>query len=144
ALPTNPFKCLLSRSGRWLVYGGAEGETLLYDTVENSMNRIVGHNETILGMAFSPDERFLLTGSVDRTARLWELPSGKLVREFGNHRMGVGSVDFSRDGKSILTGSWDDTVHVWDLDLPNERMILAGHEGGVQSAAFSFDNRTIV
>jgi WD40 repeat protein len=143
-LPTNPFKCLLSRSGRWLVYGGAEGETLLYDTVNNSMNRLVGHNETILGMAISPDERFLLTGSVDRTARLWELPSGKLVREFGNHRMGVGSVDFSMDGKSILTGSWDDTVHVWDLNAASEKMILAGHEGGVQTATFSFDNRTIV
>jgi WD40 repeat protein len=143
-LPSDPFNVLLSRSGRWLVYGGPEGETLLFDTVNDSVKRLQGHRETILSLAFSPNERYLLTGSVDRTARLWELPSGNFVREFGNHRMGVGSVDFSSDGKSILTGSWDDTVHVWDMETGAEKMVLSGHEGGVQTATFSSDGRTII
>jgi WD40 repeat protein len=143
-LPQEPFKRLLSPSGRWLVFGGAEGETFIINTLDNSANRIAGHKETILSLAVSPDEKTLLTGSVDRTARLWELPTGKLLREFGNHRMGVGSVAFSKDGKFIATGSWDDTVHVWDLSDGNERMVLAGHEGGVQTAAFSSDDQTII
>jgi WD40 repeat protein len=143
-LPNTVFKRLLSRSGRWLIYGGAEGDTVVFDTINGSKTRLSGHEQTVLALAVSPDERYLLTGSVDRTARLWELSSGKLVREFGNHRMSVGSVAFSNDGKSVITGSWDDTVHVWDVNADREKMILSGHEGGVQTATFSSDGKTII
>jgi WD40 repeat protein len=143
-LPKNPFKRVLSPSGRWLADGGPEGDLLLLDTKADApAKRLLGHTDTVLAIAFSPDEQTLLTGSVDRTARLWELPSGKFVREFSNHRMGVGSVAFSKDGGSIVTGSWDDTVHVWNVNDGREQMVLAGHEGGVQMSVFSSDSRTI-
>jgi WD40 repeat protein len=144
-LPAKLFKRMLSPSGRWLVYGGAEGELLLIDTTSNDApKRLVGHRDTVLGLAFSPDERRLLTGSVDRTARLWELPGGKLLHEYPNHRMSVGSVAFSKDGTSIVTGCWDDTLHVWDVDSERERVVFSGHEGGVQTVAYAPDNRTVL
>jgi WD40 repeat protein len=142
--PARFAKRLLSPSGRWLIWGLFDGEVLAADTTSTNNIHLIGHSDMILSLGISRDERHVLSGSVDRKARLWELPSGKTLREFGNHKMGVGSVAFSNDAAIMATGSWDDTVHIWDLAAQNERMILAGHEGGVQSVAFSPDNRTIV
>jgi WD40 repeat protein len=135
---------LVSPSGRWLVNGLFSGEALIDDTTSNGPPiRLIGHTEMIVALAMSRDETRVVTGSIDRTARLWETATGKLLREFGNHRMGVGSADFTVDGGTVATGCWDDTIHVWDLSLTQERMILAGHEGGVQAMTFSPDERTV-
>jgi WD40 repeat protein len=142
----NPFKRTLSPSGRWLSYGGADGELDVIDTRSGvGVRKFKGHSDTVLALSYSPDERQLLTASVDNTARIWELSTGKLLRQFGNQKMGVGSAVFSSDGGTIATGVWDDTLHVWDLNNSGdrERMILSGHEGGVQTLAISPDNRTI-
>ena len=52
-------------------------------------------------MAFSPDGKTILTGSMDKTARLWDL-SGNVIREFTGHKGIIFTVAFSPDGKSIL------------------------------------------
>ena len=56
-------------------------------------------------MAFSPDGKQVLTGSEDKTARLWDAQSGKELRTFTGHTDWVMSVAFSPDGKQVLTGS---------------------------------------
>jgi WD40 repeat protein len=74
-----------------------------------------GHEDVVFSVAFSPDGKKILTGSGDKTARLWDL-EGKLLQVFKGHEDGVWSVAFSPDGKSILTGSWDKTARLWDLE----------------------------
>ena len=55
-------------------------------------------------MAFSLDGKQVLTGSEDKTARLWDAQSGKALRTFTGHSDEVTSVAFSPDGKQVLTG----------------------------------------
>ena len=55
---------------------------------------------------FSPDGARILTASADKTAKLWDAASGKLIASFG-HMDGVEVAAFSRDGARILTGSAD-------------------------------------
>ena len=57
----------------------------------------------------------LITGSLDRTARLWELQTGKLLRTL-KHSDYVNAAVFSNDGKYILTGSDDGQARIWDTD----------------------------
>ena len=57
----------------------------------------------------------MLTGSGDKTARLWDAATGKDIRTFKGHKDAVTSVAFSPDGKRVLTGSNDKTARLWDI-----------------------------
>jgi WD40 repeat protein len=73
-----------------------------------------GHTDTVESVAFSPDGKYVLTGSLDNTAKLWDVATGAEVRTFSGHTGSVESVAFSPDGKYVLTGSSDKTAKLWD------------------------------
>ena len=58
----------------------------------------------------------ILTGSADKTAKLWDVASVNLIASFA-HQGTVKAVAFSPDGARILTGSADKTAKLWDVDL---------------------------
>jgi WD40 repeat protein len=74
----------------------------------------IGHTDTVESVAFSPDGKYVLTGSLDKTAKLWDAASGAEVLIFTGHAGSVESVAFSPDGKYVLTGSSDKTAKLWD------------------------------
>ena len=98
--------------------------------------------DNILSVAISPDGKFILTGSNDLTARLWDM-NGNNLRIFRGHASLINSVEFSPDGKTVLTGSGDLTARIWDLD-GNCTQILKGHTNEVLSVAFSPDGEKIL
>lgn len=110
---------------------------------ENSFYRIIGtHEGSVNSVAWSPDGTTILTGSFDKTARLWDM-NGKLIREFSGHNGGIRSLAFSPDGKTILTGSFDKTARLWDLN-GNTIREFTGHTDGVKCVAYSPDGKTIL
>jgi WD40 repeat protein/tRNA A-37 threonylcarbamoyl transferase component Bud32 len=112
---------------------------------------LVGHHSAITCMAISPDSRWVVTGSSDNTARVWDLTaeenSGTLPRVLNGHRATIGSVAFSPDSRWIVTGSDDSTARIWDLTAENPSAaprVLTGHRGLIWSVAISPDKRWIV
>ncbi|MCB9275229.1 MAG: caspase family protein [Lewinellaceae bacterium] len=73
-----------------------------------------GHKENVNSVAFSPDGQYVLTGSADRTAKLWDL-YGQELQTFIGHGAGVHGVAFSPDGQKIVTAARDASVKVWNL-----------------------------
>ena len=67
-------------------------------------------------MAVSADGRLALSGSADRTVKVWDLTSGQELRTLAGHAREVSSVAVSADGRLALSGSYDRTVKVWDLN----------------------------
>lgn len=67
-------------------------------------------------VAFSPDGRFALSGSWDKSLRLWELATGRCVRSCEGHTDFVRSVAFSPDGELVLSGSIDRALRLWQID----------------------------
>jgi WD40 repeat protein len=81
---------------------------------QKSMRELKGHSGWIRSIAFSPDGSQLVSGSDDKTVRLWSVASGKLLKTLDGHSGYVRSVAFHPNGKQVASGSsFDGTVRVW-------------------------------
>jgi WD40 repeat protein/uncharacterized caspase-like protein len=107
-----------------------------------------GHLDAVDAVAISANGRTVLTGSLDHTARLWEVSTGKELRRFEGHSQRVTSVAFSPDGRAVLTGSWDSAARLWDAATGKElmRFVCRGKysAGAVYSVAFSSDGQYVL
>ncbi len=98
--------------------------------------------DNILSLAFSRDGNYVLTGSTDKTARLWDL-EGNIQQVFSGHISPVYTVAFSPNCKTVLTGSGDFTARLWDFQ-GNCLQIFSGHKLRVLSVTFSPDGNNIL
>jgi len=95
-------------------------------------------------VAFSPDGKKIVTGSGDKTARIWNADGSGAPLVLKGHESSVYSVAFSPDRKKIVTGSRDETARVWNADGSGVPLVLKGHDSSVSSVAFSPDAKKIV
>src|SRR5205809_1396804 len=124
---------LLDQTLRPLLLGGmlltmtamAADEPALPDSVVATLK---GHTEIVYAAAFSPDGKHVLTGSFDKTLKLWETATGKEIKTFGGaagHQNLVLSVAFSPDGQYLASGGSDNTAKIWDVPLGSPLRELA-------------------
>jgi WD40 repeat protein/DNA-binding SARP family transcriptional activator len=107
-----------------------------------------GHGDRVMEGVFSPDGKWVVTVSADKTARLWDAATGKQVRVFSGHTDQVQSVAFSPDGKQLLTGSSDQTARLWDTATGQTVRIFKVEDSSflteIFSVSFSPDGRWIL
>ncbi|MBL0742331.1 caspase family protein [Chryseolinea lacunae] len=87
-----------------------------------------GHELAVIAVAVSADSNFVATGSRDKSAKLWEMSTGREVRSFLGHEASVTSLEFTRDGKYLLTGSNDKTARLWDVATGREIFSVASED----------------
>ena len=126
------------------VWDANSGAQLFTDPVFYKFNGLHGHKGLVESVSFSPDSQRIVSGSHDKTMRVWDAASGKELRVLRGHEDWVMSVSFSPDGKRIVSGSADKTVRLWDADSGNELRVLRGHQKCVNSVSFSPDGQWIV
>ena len=97
-------------------------------------------------MSFSADGGRVVSGSWDKTVRVWDAVSGECVLgPLEGHTDEVSSVSISADGRRVVSGSWDKTVRVWDA-VSGECVLgpLEGHTDEVTLVSFSAGGRRVV
>jgi WD40 repeat protein len=108
------------------------------------LRSLEGHTDQVTAVAVSPDGRTIVSGSYDRTVKVWEAASGRLLRSLEGHTDWVTAVAVSPDGRTIVSGSRDRTVQVWEAGSGRLLRSLEGHTDWVTAVAVSADGRTIV
>lgn len=103
-----------------------------------------GHTAVVNSVAYSPDKTRIVTGSEDKTAKVWDAQSGKELFTLKGHENFVFAVAFSPNSKYIVTGSRDKTAKVWNALNGRKLLTFKMHKDIVNSAAFSPDGKLIV
>jgi WD40 repeat protein/tetratricopeptide (TPR) repeat protein len=123
-------------------------QAVLWDAANGTFLRSLSHDNAVLAAAFSPDGRFILTGSADQTARFWDAATGRQLGKPLAHDGLVVAVAFSPDGRTVLTGSQTSptlgTVHLWNASTGEKIGQPLVHSSPVLAASFSPDGRTIL
>lgn len=101
-----------------------------------------GHQSPILSIAILPDGRQAVSGSEDRTVRLWDVASGRELRRFEGHTGEVTAVAFSADGSRVVSG--DRVLRLWDVKTGRALRRFEGHTDKVRALTISADGKFIV
>src|SRR5690606_11447874 len=76
------------------------------------------HTNWVTRVAFSPDGRWLASGSRDNRVMLWDVATGEnLSQPLAGHRNWVSGLSFSPDSQQLATASWDQDILVWDISM---------------------------
>ena len=100
------------------------------------------HQDAVVDATFSPDGARILTASRDKTAKLWDEASGKLIASF-DHQGSVLCGAFSPDGTRILTTSVDRTAKLWEA-ASGKPIASFAHQDWIWHGAFSPDGTRIL
>ncbi|MFN7999598.1 MAG: WD40 repeat domain-containing protein [Acidobacteriota bacterium] len=112
--------------------------------VDNPLGQDIFSSAEVTSAAYSPDGRFIVTASFDKTARVWNAASGQVVVELKGHAAYVTNAVYSPDGRFIVTTSDDQTARVWNAASGQVVVELKGHADEVNCTAYSPDGRFIV
>ena len=85
----------------------------------------------------------VVTGSMDRTAKLWQLEYTYPLRAYAGHERDVDVVKFHPNCNYVATGSADKTVRLWSHADAKMVRVFNGNQGGVYSLAFSPDGKLL-
>jgi WD40 repeat protein len=102
-----------------------------------------GHSQSVESVVFSPDNKWVASGSFDNTIKIWEFETGRELRALDGHTGAVKTLDCSADGKFLVSGGNDKTVRIWDVSSGAEIKRLTVDGGSIERAAISYDGSKI-
>jgi WD40 repeat protein len=131
-----------SPDGKQLATGSGEpsrgGELKLWEIASGQVVRDFPkvHSDAVLSLEFSPDGKLLASGAADKMARVTELATGKVIRNFEGHTHHVLGVSWSADGRTLATAGADGMVKVWDFTTGDRKKNIEGYDKEVTAVCF--------
>jgi WD40 repeat protein/predicted KAP-like P-loop ATPase len=136
-----------SQGRRRIAVGLANGVIEIWDRLTGSRwVSCIGHTDYVTSVAFNHDGTQLVSGSFDKTVRVWDAKTGQAIAPpLSGHTDYVTSVAFNHDGTQLVSGSVDNTIRLWDVKTGQAiAPPLSGHTSSVNSIVFSPDGTMVV
>ena len=100
------------------------------------------HSAQVWAAKFSPDSRFMVSGSVDGSAIITEVATAKIVRRL-QHPGGITYVCYSKRGDVVATSGYDQAIRIWDAHTGELVKVLKGHKTIIRSLDMSADGQMV-
>jgi WD40 repeat protein len=147
-----------SRDGHWLAAENSSDTVMLWNATTGREIHTLPSNKPLdiagsnwiprsarffrrYSITFSPDGRWLASGVDDKTIRLWDVATGRMIRDLTGLRRSVMYAAFSPDGRWLASGDDDKNIRIWDAPTGQEIRLLSGHKKVIYAVAFSPDGR---
>src|SRR5262249_46151913 len=111
--------------------GGGEpsrsGELKWFSTADGTLVRALpdAHSDTVFGLEFSPDGKYLASSAADRFVKVFNVAAGTHYRSFEGHTHHVLDVPWRPDGKVLASCGGDNVIKVWDFITGDQRRTTA-------------------
>lgn len=117
---------------------GQAGEVALFQTQNWQMLlKLTGHTEVVYAVAWKPGGGEIATGSLDKTARIWNPLTGQCTHVIKDHAEAVFGIAYSPNGKLLATGSGDRSAKLFDTGSWKRVVVLTAHTDAVTRVAFN-------
>lgn len=128
----------LSLNDDFMIASSSKTQVTLWQLKDFSNLFTFTHYSYVLGKAFHPNGKYVVTGDANGYIWLWNVDDGSLIYSHQGHGKFVNSLVFSPDGKVIASGSGDGTIRLWNTKDGSEILEIQT-SGPVWNLAFSRD-----
>lgn len=145
------YDVVYSPDGKWLAIASGDpgqfGAATLFKVGDDGApiepKDLVESTDAVFAVAFSPDGKKLAAAGADRTIRVFEVETGKLLVTIEDHADWILDLAFSPDGVKLASASRDKTSKVFDVEKKESLVTFPTHGDTVYSVAWSPDGKTI-
>ena len=135
------YPAALAHANNLIAIGLSTGDIITLDAVTGVQLSIFSeHTNCVNSIAFSLDGKSLVSGSDDKTIKLWDIQTGGVIRTFCGNTSQVLSIAISPDQSTVASGSIDQKIWLWDAQTGDCYCVLHGHKSNVTSISFSPSN----
>lgn len=132
--------------GERLVSGSDDFTLFMWNPQENKqpVTRMIGHQQLVNHIVFSPDARYMASASFDKKIKIWCGRTGRFLSTCSGHVGSVYQVAWSSDSNFVVSASKDSTIKLWSVKDSKKAMhTLPGHADEVYALDWSPDGTQV-
>ncbi|MEH2086810.1 NB-ARC domain-containing protein [Nostoc sp.] len=111
---------------------------------EQMQRTLISHTALVTALAITPDGERVISGSSDKTIKVWNLKSGQLLFTLEGHTAPVTALAITPDSERVISSSFDKTLKIWEIKSRKELFTCIGHKKRVTAVAITPDGKWVI